>query len=192
MRITKTRITAALSGFFLALAIAPAAHADLISISGSGTWDTGTPTTAYSESGASWYFSFELPDPINQNPTTQVTNFTYDLNGISVINSLPGGVLFYSVAQEGGFDLFASLDSSSGATIISLFFPEDVGSNLSLVFGSYDATIALNDGDLPGSGSGTVNITPEPPSIILLGTALLLSGSLAYVRHKRMRVGLSS
>jgi hypothetical protein len=72
----------------------------------------------------------------------------------------------------------------------SLFFPEDVGSDLSLVFGSYDATITLNDDNLPGSGSGTVNITPEPPSIILLETALLLSGSLVYVRQKRMRVCL--
>jgi hypothetical protein len=189
---TKTRIITALSVILLALALAPAANANPISITGSGTWDIGTPTTAYSESGASWYFSFELPDPIDENPTTQVTNFTYDLNGTPVINSLPGGVLFYSVAQEGGFDLFAPLDSSSGATVISLFFPEDVGSNLSIVFGSYDATIALNDGDLPGSGSGTVNITPEPPSIILFGTALLLGSSLLYIRHKRLRAGLPS
>jgi hypothetical protein len=189
MRTSKTRIISATLGFFLALAIVPIANAGPVTISGSGTWNAGTPTTAYSEAGATWSFYFNLPDPIASNPTTQVTNFTYDLNGSLVTSSLPGGVLFFPVADGGGFDLFAPVDSSSGASIISLFFPADVGSNLSLVFGSYQASIALNDGELPGSGSGTVNITPEPPSIILLGTALLLGSSLVYLRHRHLRAG---
>jgi len=180
---TKTRIITALFGFFLALTIVPVASAEPVTISGFGTWDAGTPTTAYSQASETWYFSLNLPENLASNPTTQVTNFTYQLNGTQVANSLPGGVLFYSVADGGGFDLFAPLDSSSGASIISLFFPADVGSDLSLVLGTYDASIALNDGELPGSGEGTVNITPEPPSILLLGTSLLIAGGLLYWRR---------
>ncbi|GGA79990.1 hypothetical protein GCM10011507_34070 [Edaphobacter acidisoli] len=176
----KARIIIALFGLFAALAIAPIASADPVSVSGSGTWDAATPTTAYSVAGASWYFSFNLPDPIASNPSTQVTNFTYDLNGSEVINSMPGGILFYSVADGGGFDLFVPVDSSSGASIISLYFPDDVGSDLSLAFGNYSAEIGLNDSLLPGSGEGNVNITPEPSSIILLGTALLMGSALIY------------
>jgi len=51
------------------------------------------------------------------------------------------------------------------------------------LFVSNHASIALNDGDLPGSGSGSVNITPEPPGILLLGTACLMAGGLIYRRR---------
>lgn len=181
MKISKTRIFTALSAFFLAMAIAPAAKADGVNITGSGTYDTDAPTTAYSAPGATWYFSFNLPDPINNNPTTQDTNFTFDLNGTQAANSLPGGVLFYSVAQLGGFDLFVPTDPASGTAIISLYFPADVGSNLSIVFGDNAAQIGLNDGD--AIGSGNVSITPEPPSLLLFGTAILMAGGLLYFRR---------
>jgi hypothetical protein len=183
MKMTKTKILTALSAITLALVIAPTASADTVTVTGSGTWDASTPTTAYSASDATWSFSFNLPDTISSNPSTQVTNFTYDLNGTQVTDSLPGGVLFYSVAQSGGFDLFVPTDSVSGASIISLFFSADVGSSLSIVYGTNDAQIALNDGELPGSGEGAVSITPEPPSILLFGTALLLAGGLFYRRR---------
>jgi hypothetical protein len=178
-----TRVIFATLGFILALTVVSVAPADPIDFSGSGTWDANAPTTAYSQAGATWQFSFFLPDPIASNPTTQVTDFSYTLDGNLVTTSLPGGVLFYSVADGGGFDLYPTIDNSSGVSVISLLFPEDVGTYLSPVLGSYSATIELNDGLTPGEGSGTVNITPEPPSIILLGTALMLSGGLIY--HRR-------
>jgi len=187
MKMTKVRIITALFGFFLTLTMVPSANADPVTITGFGTWDAGTPTTAYSQAGETWYFSFNLPANIASNPTTQVTNFTYQLNGMQVANSLPGGMLFYSVVDGGGFDLFAPVDTSSGASIISLYFPADVGSNLSVAFGSNPAEVGLNDGLLPGSGSGTVDITPEPPSILLFGTALLMASGLLYWRRNRSR-----
>lgn len=185
MSIKQTRIVMAILAFITVLAFAPAANASPFVFTGSGTWDQGTPTTAYSEAGATWQFSFALPDTLASNPTTQATGFSYSLNGAAVATSLPGGVLFYSVANGGGFDLYPTIDNTSGINVISLLFPSDVGSNLSLVPGVFQASIALNDGVAAGSGSGTVTISavPEPSSIILLGTALLLGSWIIWDRR---------
>ena len=197
MRIKQTRIVIAILAFIAALVTAPVARASSFSFTGSGTWDQGTPTTAYSQAGASWQFSFLLPDTLSSNPTTQVTDFSYVLNGTTVATSLPGGALFFSVADGGGFDLYPTVNNASNVSVISFLFPNDVGSNLNIVSGIFPTSIELNDGITtadgltPGSGSGTVTIasaaTPEPPSIILLGTALLLGSGLIRFRRRSVR-----
>jgi hypothetical protein len=193
MRIKQTRIVIASLAFVAALVTPPVAKASSISFTGSGTWDQGAPTTAYSQAGATWEFSFLLPDSLSSNPTTQVTDFSYSLNGTTVTTSLPGGVLFYSVANGGGFDLFPTINNATNVSVLSFLFPNDVGTNLNIVSGIFQTSIELNDGITttdgltPGSGSGTVTIasaaTPEPPTIILLGTALLFSAGLIRFRR---------
>jgi hypothetical protein len=193
MRIKQTRIAMAILAFVAALVTPPVASASSFSITGSGTWDQGTPTTAYSQAGAAWQFSFFLPDTLSSDPTTQVTDFSYSLNGTTVTTSLPGGALFYSVADGGGFDLYPTINNASNVSVLSFIFPNDVGSNLHIASGIFQTDIELNDGITtidgltPGLGSGTVTIasavTPEPPTIILLGTALLLSASMIRFRR---------
>lgn len=160
------------------------AGASSIYFTGTGTWDQATPTTAYSAAGATWQFSFYLPNVIASNPTTQVTDFSYSLNGTPIATSLPGGIFFFPVSNGGGFDLYPTIDNTSDVNVISVLFPYDVGSDLTITSGVFQAGMELNDGLTPGSGTGTVTIaaTPEPPSIILLGTALLLGGVLTYER----------
>ncbi len=200
MRIKQMRIAITILASILALVAAPVASADSFSFTGAGTWDQGTPTTAYSLAGATWQFSFSLPETLSSNPTTQVTDFSYLLNGTTVATSLPGGVLFYSVANGGGFDLYPTINNASDVSVLSFLFPNDVGSNLNIVGGTFQTSIELNDGITttdgltPGSGSGTVTIasaaTPEPPSVILLGTALVLSASLIRFRRIPGRANL--
>ena len=181
MKIRRNRLIAAAFAIAAAIACAPSAVADTSTISASGTWGNNAPTTAYSEAGATWSFSFDLPDPIASNPSTQLTNFAYYLDGSLVSTTLPGGVLFYPVSQGGGFDLFT--DGQTGDNVVSLYFPFDIGSNLTIVDGTYtDVGIGLNDGD--PAGTGTVNVTPEPPSILLLGTALFIAGGLVYWKRR--------
>jgi hypothetical protein len=57
------------------------------------------PTTPY-KAEAICQFSFSLPDTLLSEPTTQVTDFSYVLNGTTGATSLPGGTLFYSVADD--------------------------------------------------------------------------------------------
>jgi hypothetical protein len=200
MRIKQTRIVIAILAFIAALVMAPVASASPFLFTGSGTWDQGAPTTAYSQAGATWQFSFLLPSTLSSNPTTQVADFSYSLNGTTVTTSLPGGILFYSVANGGGFDLYPTINNASNVSALSFLFPNDVGSSLNIVGGIFQTSIELNDGITtadglaPGSGSGTVTIataaTPEPPSIILLGTALLLGSCLIRLRRTSVRANL--
>jgi hypothetical protein len=137
MRIKQTRIIVAILAFIAALVMSPVASASSFYFTGSGTWDQGTPTTPYSAAGATWQFSLILPDTLSNNPTTQVTDFCYLLNGTTVTTFLPGGVLFYPVADGGGFDLYPTINNTSDVGVISLLFPNDVGSNLNIAGGIF-------------------------------------------------------
>lgn len=168
--------------FIAAIVVTRFAGASPIYITGTGTWDQATSTTPYSAAGATWQFSFYLPDVIASNPTTQVTDFSYSLNGTVVATSLPGGIFFFPVSDGGGFDLYPTINNTSAINVISVLFPYDVGSDLTISSGVFKTGMELNDGLALGSGTGTVTIaaTPEPPSIILLGTALLLGSALLW------------
>ena len=167
--------TAALA-ILLALGAGQTARADISTISGSGTWDVTAPTSSYSGPGDTWSFSFNLPTTLASNPTTEATNFTYLLNGV-VVPGDPSNITFFDSANLGLFDI-----NFSNITV-SFFSPTntDVGSTLTLVPGMYATGISLNDAG--SAGSGSISIAPEPPSLVLLGTALLLGAGMVYFRR---------
>ena len=171
------RIYTAVLAMLLAVGAGQAAKADVYNLSGSGTWQAGSPTTAYSAPGDTWSFSFNLPGTIASNPSTEATNFVYLLNGVSVPGA-PSSIEFFNSANLGLFDIhFPTIT-------VSFFSPNstDVGSTLTLVPGVYATGISINDAGAVVDGTIKI-ITPEPPSLILLGTALLLGAGMLYFRR---------
>ena len=153
-----------------------AAKADDI-ISGSGTWGDGTPTTTESAAGATWSFSFVISDPATDVfatgagfETHQVSDFVYTLNGTPISVSLADAA-FFTPDDFGLFDL----DLSDGNTI-SFFGDQVFGGtpppDMTFLAGNYPATVAMNGGDVTGSGTVTISpvtTTPEPATLLLLG-----------------------
>ena len=127
-----------------------------------------------------WSFSFDLPDPLDANPTSLATNFQYALEGAAVSTTLLS-VEFFPLATGGMFDLnFADGNSLNlyGAQVFS-------SPGLALIPGVYSANIDINafTGPPDGNGSGTVTITspvPEPSSIVSGGLGLLALAGLAF------------
>ncbi|WZO99615.1 PEP-CTERM sorting domain-containing protein [Isosphaeraceae bacterium EP7] len=160
-----------------------AARADLVTISGSGTWGADAPVSDYSAPGSLWSFSFDVPDPLDANPTSTAFNFQYFLDG-SLVNTTLSSVEFFPLEPGGLFDL----NFDDGNTLN--FYGDQVYTDpgLSLIPGTYAAIIDINSfAGLPnGSGSGTVTIAttvvPEPSSIVSGGLGLL---ALAFWRLRR-------
>ena len=153
------------------------AHAGTLMVSGSGTWGPDAPTSTYTAPGDTWSFSFDVPNPLDANPTSMATNFQYVLNGSPVSTTL-SSVEFFASPDGGLFDVnFTDGNSLNlyGAQVFST-------SDLSLIPGVYSANIDINSfvGPPAGIGSGTVTIVPEPSSIVSAGLGLLAVAGLAF------------
>ena len=168
------------------LAINTMAGASTITISGSGTWDsTISSSTGLSAPNATWSFSFDVPNPLDANSTTMVTNASYSLNG-SVVSDTITDIQFYDTNSYGLFDIdFASGDTLAlyGAQIYN-------PTTLAITPGTYAAAIEDNDantyvGAPGGEGSGTVTVgsVPEPSSLVNGGVAVAILVGLGLVRR---------
>ena len=118
-----------LLGMMLGLAAlgAVGARADSATISGSGVWGSGAPTSTWSAPGEAWSFSLILPNPVSatdlvndgtEMSVTDITSFSYSLAGV-VVNIVPSAVVFFSSDLNGGFDVqFTSggVDTTNGIT----------------------------------------------------------------------------
>jgi hypothetical protein len=134
--------------------------------------------------GDSFSFSFELPAVIAGNPTTQVTNSHYFVDGTEVTTDALASVLFYPAGIGGGFDL-----NFAGGETVSLYTSDasgfaDIGSTLTIAPGHY--TFVLDGSSFAGQGDLTVASVPEPAAWALMIGGFGLAG--ATLRRGRASV----
>ena len=163
------------------VSVSAAAHASEALIQGVGFWGAGTATTAYSGAGKSFQFSFDVPDPLNANPTTDVTNFFYSLNGVKVATSA-SDVEFFDLGQSGMFNIDFPTD-------VIAIYGADIGSTGVIgPDGSYGVT-AFAEGSAKTSGVGVVTVTvsaaPEPSTwALMIAGVATVGGMLRFGRRR--------
>ena len=181
MRKLSLAAMAATLGMGVAAYAVPASAA--VMVDGSGTWGAGTPTTAYSAPASTFAFSFSLPNPTASNPTDQLSNFSYTLQGATVAGMAPF-VTFYDATNGGLFDLtFATpaVDLTFQGPVIAT--NPTSGGPVTISTGTFAATAGLNFATTP-TGQGTITVAaaaapvPEPASWALMLPALIGAGFL--------------
>ena len=150
-------------GLFAFFGVASPAEAQQVIISGSGVWEDGTDVVkGFSEPGASFTFTFQLPNPIPSNPA-EGTDLDFVLNtksgGVDETLSPFVDVQFFTAAEAGAFDLFPQKNDSNGDPVVISFYGPDIGSSLTIVTGIYDDVAAGMQMD-PASGSADIHIFP--------------------------------
>jgi hypothetical protein len=149
--------------------------ANAMYISGTGVFGNDAQVAQLHAPGAAWSFSFQLPNTIASNPTSEISNFQYTLAGSPVI-ATPLSIVFFPFDFGGMFNMLFADDFLG-------FFGADIGSNLTLLPGVYAVTMP----DDSGTGTVTVSETapvPEPSTLLLLGAGLL---GLGLVRRRAQR-----
>ena len=143
-------IVCAAVGSFAFFSAALPAEAD-VNITTVGTWGDGAPDTPFSQPGAPFAFTFNLPNPIPSNPTNRVTNFSYILNSVEVSDTLFSPfvtVEFFTADDAGMFDLIFQ-----NGDVVSLY-GADIGTSLTFVPGVDFAAAGMQME--PATGIGTV------------------------------------
>jgi hypothetical protein len=182
MKIRNRFLAAALATTALLVSSAQAQAATAL-ISGLVLWGAGTPTTEYSKAGEATAFSFDLPD-VGSNPTSDITNFSYSLNGTAVA-ATPTQIAFFTAGAAGGmFDIDFTND------VVSIY-GADIGSSGTIgPAGGYPVTAALNDALInTGTGFGLVTVTlsgvPEPATWAVMFAGFGGIGVAMRTRRKR-------
>lgn len=169
------RFFPALAGLALGAFLLQGAQATVV-VTGAGTWGAAATTSTFSAAGASWSFSFLLPDLVTTNPTTQFSAFSYSLNGIQVATPATA-IEFYTSADSGMFDI------DFGSTRAVSFYGPIVLASSVLVHGRYDVFAGLDGSVSTGSGTITLQPVPEPSTWLLVAGGLAAVGVVARRRR---------
>jgi hypothetical protein len=176
--------------------------ASTITYNASGTFNSSTPSSAYSGPDETWSLSFDVNStPVVSNVDAggyfdaAFSDFSYSLDGVAVAIT-PVDIRFFSALDYGGFDICF--------TIACQYFnsPTDgIEIETSQLFTGSESAPTMSAGNFPwiemslfvdssyypqvppGTGSVEALATPEPSSILMLGSGLLLA--LAGRRPRR-------
>jgi hypothetical protein len=182
------------------LAVQAAASGGTITISGSGTWDgTVSSSSGLSAPGATWSFSFDVPDPLVNKSRTDVTDAWYALNGTPVHDTI-ASVEFYGSSAGGLFDMtFASggtvafygaqiEETANGLiprTYSTTLDDDHARSFLGPPYGEGRGILIVGSGG-PGPPTPRGSSVPEPSTLVGSSIALATLAGLGLARRRRI------
>jgi hypothetical protein len=186
-----------------------ASAAQILNVTGNGTWGSGAPTSTWTSPSATWQFSVQVStSPISGGTgcgspfgppgsggfDVYFCNFSYSLNGASVSTS-PSYIEFYSTSSGGGLLLDDFAGQNNGFVLVpgTQLFTGDPTSNPVIVTGTFDATgsnFDFTNGSRTVVAGGSITLgsapgsAPEPGSLPLVTIALAAVGCL-FVKLRR-------
>ena len=160
-----------------------------------GTYDSSASSTAFSGPSGAFTLSFTLPTTLGPGMLDTDIPVTIGFGGsTTTINNGTEKIRFFlGGAQGGGLDIDFT-DNSNNPFEWQLFGPQLFDSSNDLLLGNFPIasssddtsqlvdgsgnTLALITGGTIAISPGTTGVTPEPSSLLLLGTGLLALGPL--------------
>lgn len=172
--------------FLIAAMGAPAAHANTISYSSSGTFSGATPNSTFSGPSKTWAFSFQADsNPVvlefgNGGFDFAFSDFSYSLNG-SPVAITPTAIRFFTAANGGGF--FICFVTPCGMGV----FPNGLTTGGTQLYSGPNSAPTLLPGPFPLPFAVAVNsigynqaditlqakVVPEPSTSLMLTAGLL-------------------
>ncbi len=185
---------------------AGSAGASTLVVSSSGTFSNSTPASSFSAPDGTYSMSFDVsstPAVSGASPGNSFdvayTDFSYKVNGVASTAPV-GSVTFYNNSVSGLLTVcfvtacpgngipadglvFEGLQAYSGSETDPTILPGVYHPSLEGVVVNGDPILLSSDAPLDITGSTPPTVTPEPPSMLLLGTGLFAMAAVAKLRY---------